>query len=204
MQDILITMDSSSSRDTSKRTTTTSNSSSSRRSRTTMITYIVLCSAALMLVDLAEACGPGRGFGRQKRGRKLTPLVFKEHVPNVSENTLGASGLSEGKISREDAAFRNLVPNYNRDIAFKDNEGTGADRVMSQVIVIKWQISRDSSVRHLSLSVAIIIKLQRLYHSLQSVFVQWTVSFYPLLFNCNPSVQWLLIRRGMFLLMMCA
>lgn len=97
-----------------------------------IIFYIVLCSA-LMLEHLAEACGPGRGFGKQRRGRKLTPLVFKEHVPNVSENTLGASGLSEGKISRDDAAFRNLVPNYNRDIAFKDNEGTAADRVMSQV-----------------------------------------------------------------------
>lgn len=104
-----------------------------RRRPATMLTLVVLCSA-LMLVEQTEACGPGRGFGRQKRGRKLTPLVFKEHVPNVSENTLGASGLSEGKISREDVAFRNLVPNYNRDIAFKDNEGTGADRVMSQVI----------------------------------------------------------------------
>ena len=117
-----LTMDSSS-----------SSSSSSRRRSTVLITYIVLCSA-LMLVDLTEACGPGRGFGRQKRGRKLTPLVFKEHVPNVPENTLGASGLSEGKISQYDAAFRNLAPNYNRDIIFKDNEGTGADHFMSQVI----------------------------------------------------------------------
>lgn len=126
MQDI--TMDSSSSSSSSRRITCRS----SRRGTTLILVYVTLCSA-LMLADLAEACGPGRGFGRQKRGRKLTPLVFKEHVPNVSENTLGASGLSEGKISRDDAAFRNLVPNYNRDIAFKDNEGTGADRVMSQV-----------------------------------------------------------------------
>lgn len=100
-----------------------------------MTIYIVLCTI-LLLVHGTEGCGPGRGFGRQKRGRKLTPLVFKEHVPNVSENTLGASGLSEGKISRNDAAFKNLVPNYNRDINFKDNEGTGADRVMSQVIAV--------------------------------------------------------------------
>lgn len=105
----------------------------SRRSYSAkLIFYVVLCSA-LMLGDLAEACGPGRGFGTKRSRRKLTPLVFKEHVPNVSENTLGASGLSEGKISKDDPAFRNLVPNYNRDIAFKDNEGTGADRVMSQV-----------------------------------------------------------------------
>lgn len=129
-------MDSSSSH--CSRSRSTSRNTQDRRIRSsraspTMIIYVLLCSA-LIVVDFAEACGPGRGFGRQKRGRKLTPLVFKEHVPNVSENTLGASGLSEGKISRDDAAFRNLVPNYNRDIAFKDNEGTGADRVMSQVI----------------------------------------------------------------------
>lgn len=121
----------------SRRSSSSNNKITARRWRRSqsaklIIFYIVLCSA-LMLGDLAEACGPGRGFGKQRRGRKLTPLVFKEHVPNVSENTLGASGLSEGKISRDDVAFRNLVPNYNRDIAFKDNEGTAADRVMSQV-----------------------------------------------------------------------
>lgn len=78
-------------------------------------------------------CGPGRGIGGPRRSRKITPLVFKQHVPNVSENTLGASGLREGKITRNHEKFKDLETNYNEDIIFKDEEGTGADRVMTQV-----------------------------------------------------------------------
>ncbi|XP_055907822.1 protein hedgehog [Eupeodes corollae] len=92
--------------------------------------------AILILVTIfttsVHACGPGRGIGGPRKNRKLTPLVFKQHVPNMSENTLGASGLNEGRINRDDAKFKDLVPNYNRDIIFKDEEGTGADRVMTQ------------------------------------------------------------------------
>ncbi|KAJ9573746.1 hypothetical protein L9F63_008870 [Diploptera punctata] len=91
------------------------------------LVVLVLVSA----LHIASSCGPGRGQGRP-RPRKLTPLVFKQHEPNLSENTQGASGFTEGRITRDDPRFRDLVPNYNRDIIFKDEEGTGADRLMTQ------------------------------------------------------------------------
>lgn len=87
----------------------------------------------LLMTVSGDACGPGRGAGRRKGPKKLTPLVFKQHVPNVSENTLAASGLTEGRITRNDPRFKDLIPNYNDDIVFKDEEGTGADRLMTQV-----------------------------------------------------------------------
>lgn len=100
----------------------------------------VMKSSFLILVlaiNTVQSCGPARGVGGSRRSRKLTPLVFKQHVPNVLENTLGASGLHEGKISREDPRFSALIPNYNKDIVFKDDEGTGADRLMTQVGAVK-------------------------------------------------------------------
>ncbi|KAM7364401.1 hedgehog signaling protein [Cochliomyia hominivorax] len=86
----------------------------------------------LNLFSLAAGCGPGRGIGGPRPKRKLTPLVFKQHVPNMSEQSLGASGVSEGAIKSNSAKFKKLEFNNNQDIIFKDEEGTGADHVMTR------------------------------------------------------------------------
>lgn len=109
--------------------------SSARKTNYLNLKFLFIVIIFSICVHTVQSCGPGRGFGKPRRPRKLTPLVFKQHIPNVSENTLGASGLQENKISREDPRFNDLVPNYNEHIVFKDEEGTGADRLMSQVSV---------------------------------------------------------------------
>ncbi|XP_050438986.1 sonic hedgehog protein [Adelges cooleyi] len=80
-----------------------------------------------------ECCGPLRGPSKVRNPRKLKPLVFQQHEPNVSEFSITASGPPEGRIDRNDSLrFMQLAPNYNADIEFKDEEGTGADRLMTQ------------------------------------------------------------------------
>ncbi|KPJ03712.1 Sonic hedgehog protein [Papilio xuthus] len=89
-------------------------------------------SLVLLWLGAAAACGPGRGFTRRHGPRRITPLVFNQHDPNIGENSKSASGPPEGRITRDDEKFRDLVPNYNPDIDFRDDEGTGADRLMTQ------------------------------------------------------------------------
>lgn len=84
----------------------------------------------LLLTGSSLQCG--RGPGRRQRPDKMTVLVYKQHVPNVSEKSIGGSGVPEGKITRNDARFKDLVKNENPNIIFKDEEGTGADLLMTQ------------------------------------------------------------------------
>lgn len=98
-----------------------------------LMATLVCCSTLSTLFPTADACGPGRAGGRRRMMRKYRPLVVHEYIPNVSENTFGASGRPEGAIRRKDKRFKELVSNWNPDIVFRDEERTGADRLMSQV-----------------------------------------------------------------------
>lgn len=94
---------------------------------------LALLTACVYSWLVVHGCGPGPGYGSRPRQRKLTPMSYKQYVPSVSENNLGASGKAEGRITRNSERFNELVCNYNTDVDFKDEEHTKADRFMTKV-----------------------------------------------------------------------
>nr|P79864.2 RecName: Full=Sonic hedgehog protein; Short=SHH [Trigonostigma heteromorpha] len=86
-------------------------------------------------------------YGKRRHPKKLTPLAYKQFIPNVAEKTLGASGRYEGKITRNSERFKELTPNYNPDIIFKDEENT----VMNQWPGVKLRVTEgwDEDGHHL-------------------------------------------------------
>lgn len=95
--------------------------------------YFVVC--LLVVFGGVLCCSPGRSGYRRRSTQKLLPLVFKQHVPNVPEKSLAASGPSDGRIKRGDERFKQLVPNYNADVVWTDRKGTGSDRIMTRVCI---------------------------------------------------------------------
>lgn len=83
------------------------------------------------LLNFSYSCG-GNSYHR-RRNRDKTPLQLKQRVPNVAEFSNAASGAPLGKIKHPRGKNSSLVPCYNTNVVFKDDEGTGADRLMSRV-----------------------------------------------------------------------
>lgn len=99
---------------------------------------LLYCHLMLALIigcwfQFSLACGPGRAGFRARRIRRYPPLIQREYIPKVGEHTLGASGRPEGPIKRADRRFRELVEYMSPDIEFRNDEKTGADRMMTQV-----------------------------------------------------------------------
>ena len=95
--------------------------------RFTFLVFLLL----LVQFRLSLSCS-GSTNALDKRGPRKA-LMLEQNVPDTSEYSQQASGPSKGKITRNSPEFDKLKPCYNNAIIFKDEEGTGADRLMSKV-----------------------------------------------------------------------
>lgn len=96
-------------------------------------------------VKVVQGCHPGNlrnGGVRPPIKVNQVPFQRNEFVPKMSEQTIGASGPSEGPIYRDSKRYNTeLVPNFNPDIEFRDEEHTNEDRMMTQVWRNKWRLA---------------------------------------------------------------
>ena len=99
-------------------------------------TLPVYPSLSLGGVKAAQGCHPGSmGAGpRPRPWSNVQPFQKNEYVPKLSEQTIGASGPAEGPIYLDSKRYiKELIPNYNPDIIFLDEEQTNEDRMMTKV-----------------------------------------------------------------------
>ena len=86
---------------------------------------------------------PSRQDVAYQRGLRVAPLELHlgQKVPDASE--VDTSGPIRRKIRRRDPEFASLEANNNPMIVFKDEEGTGADRMMTPKLADKLDALAD-------------------------------------------------------------
>lgn len=102
--------------------------------KTANCTFLCRLMILLLVVHFRPSLSCGSNIYDKRRPRK--PLMLGQKLPDVPENSQQASGPAKGKITRNSPEFNKLRPNYNNEIIFKDEEGTGADRLMSKVRIL--------------------------------------------------------------------
>ncbi|KRZ90764.1 Desert hedgehog protein A [Trichinella sp. T8] len=92
--------------------------------------YVILLVWAICVRSCCQGCASS-GRMASMAYKKYYPLIYNERFPNEPENAPGSAGAAELRIRRSDPGFKRLVQNNNPDIIFRDEENTGADRMMT-------------------------------------------------------------------------
>lgn len=77
----------------------------------------------------------------------ITASIGDRH-PNIPEQNVNASGPFKKKILRETPEFEALVTNSNANVIYKDEEGTGADQIMTQKLSDAVDILSDRVLKY--------------------------------------------------------